>query len=276
MCLQRGEVETIKSCYEVIGSFLYWQETQIQPQHETPGDTEKRRDDGKKHPPAVRALSEVKAKTDSFSLLISYPEATERSRLTTVLLRPILLPGVGNPLMFFTVQSNLAMQMWSGGKKPNKYFPKEAKARKPPPSLPTPAVTLMWLNETQQQQLSCQPQHTRSVKAQLCASTVHKKTKRQMQTNICLPQPSPPTPAPLLLGCLSACLHLEVVEWHQWRTGSSQHVKSMSASDDGSASFNGLWFCSTWLVDNKEQVAVTKDYQHCLLPILFVSSFLRH
>lgn len=65
--------------------------------------------------------------------------------------------------------------MWSGGKKPNKYFPKEAKDRKPPPSLPTPTVTLMWLNETQQQQLSCQPQHTHSVKAQLCASTVHKK-----------------------------------------------------------------------------------------------------
>lgn len=174
--------------------------------------------------------------------------------------------------------------MWSGGKKPNKYFPKEAKDRKPPPSLPTPAVTLMWLNETQRQRLSCQPQHTHSVKAQLCASTVHKKKKKKrlqplngpMQTNICLPQTSPPTPGPLLLGCLSACLHLEVVEWHQWRTGSSQHVKSMSASDDRSASFNGLWFCSTWLVDNKEQVAVTKDYQHCLLPILFVSSFLRN
>lgn len=80
--------------------------------------------------------------------------------------------------MFFTVQSNLAVQMWSGGKKPNKYFPKEAKDRKPPPGLPTPAVTLMWLNETQQQQLSCQPQHTHSVKAQLCASTVHKKKKK--------------------------------------------------------------------------------------------------
>lgn len=180
--------------------------------------------------------------------------------------------------MFFTVQSNLAMQMWSGGKKPNKYFPKEAKDRKPPPSLPTPAVTLMWLNETQQQQLLCQPQHTHSVKAQLCVSTVHKKNPQNpaalewANADQHLSSPaSPPTPAPLLLGCLSACLHLEVVEWHQWRTGSSQHVKSMSASDDRSASFNGLWFCSTWLVDNKEQVAVTKDYQHCLLPILFVS-----
>lgn len=86
---------------------------------------------------------------------------------------------VGNPLMFFTVQSNLAVQMWSGGKKPNKYFPKEAKDRKPPPSLPTPAVTLMRLNETQQQRLSCQPQHTHSVKVQLCASTVHEKKKKK-------------------------------------------------------------------------------------------------
>lgn len=286
---ERKRVANVRAIEEVWGHWviLYWQETQIQSQHEASGDTERRRRaDGQKHPPAARALHaakrsrpEVTSKTGPPSLrlflhtlFISYEERTNSPPLHCFWLQvkepsPVLQKGI--PTSWCRRKSQISQ-----------CFPKEAQHRTP---LPHPPL-LLWCerNGSQSRKSSCQPQRTHSF--------LHTGTQ-SLQISVLAyfvlplyPHIKPadaltlkePAQAPICLSHSPSAVWAAVYIW-----------KLLSDISDGQVlipacevcvnlrlslpPFNALWFCSTWLVDNKEQVAVKGSPPSCLFLILFVS-----
>lgn len=239
----------------------------IQSQHETPGDTER------------RPRTEVTSKTVSLSLsvyfytLISYPESTSICGLACpnspplrylllVYYSPVLQKGV--PTSWCRRKSQISQ-----------CFPKEAQHSNPCRPLSPPLLLWCQRNGTQFQKSSCQPKctgsflHTGSESLHIFVLYILYIKPAGAGQHLASPHPTPPP------FSLSDCLHLEVVEWHQWRTDSHPRMYSLCKPQTITASLNTPWFCFTWPVDNKELVAVKGLRSSCLFLILF-DSFVCH
>lgn len=190
----------------------------------------------------------------------------------------VLAAGLGTLSRTADGNSNILMQM---SKPNNPVFSKGSSAQNP--RLMFPAVTLMWKKwptvseiimptsslrlHTGTRSLQTGVLHILFLPLNPCIKPACVLTLEELVwAPICL---SPP--APHLFPQLSE----RPTSGSCWVTSgvdrfSSQHVKSVSISLSLTPC-NTLWFCPTWLVDNKEQVAVKGLMSSCLFSIHFVS-----
>lgn len=179
--------------------FYTWQETQIKPQREGLGDTETRRDDGKKRAAAVRALNTGESQYKSPPLFISSPSGFKQLTPT-----PRLQPS--NPELQKCYKQKIIIikkKYWKNIKKSQiNIFPWRLR-RGIPSSLRTPCCYSDVTNENRAAAATLVPtKHTRSVKP----NSVHQRQQESCSstTKHLSEHPLPPS---------GSCWMTSMVDW---------------------------------------------------------------